>query len=213
MRENLPAAQQPDYSKESYDALTTLAFELEQRSHFDDPRGAVMFAGDFPNKLLKTFEGIVENDGKRPKKTPKFRMFACSRELEYGLSHMFKWENGIRLPDQPQGRVLPGSTIIWELWQIDGKYFIDTLMFQPGMKGTLELQPRTPLDDYKKEYENAVAVTGDWKTVCDVDRSSASTGNEEAHGLMFWAGLLFFFTVAAALAYRRGLKRSEYRQL
>jgi len=208
-RENLPAQDQPKYTKKSYDALTNLAFELEQRSHFDDPRGAIMFAGEFPNKLLTTFESIEAED-KRPKGVPKVRMFACSRELEYGLSHMFGWETGIRLPNQPPGRVLAGSTIIWELWRVNGKYYVDTLMHQPGVKGLLELQKRTPVAEYREEYVNTTKATGDWKKVCDVKESMMSLESIESHGPMFWLGVIALVTIVAMLAYRRGFRHAEY---
>jgi hypothetical protein len=208
MRENLPAKDQPQYSEKSYQALTELAFDLEQRSHYDDPRGTVMFAGEFPNKLLNTFESIAKSDNHRPRGVPKMRLYACSRELEYGLSHMFGWEQGIRLPKQPPGRVLAGSTIIWEVWRVNGELFVDTLMFQPGVKGLLELQERTKLDAYRAEYNEAIKGVGTWKEVCNVKESYLE--EIEAHGSEFWFALFVAIAIIAAVAYRRGFKRGGY---
>ncbi|KAH9256664.1 hypothetical protein BASA81_005168 [Batrachochytrium salamandrivorans] len=168
----------PMRSKEfpkQFDLLTDFAFRLEQESHFDDPRGAVMFAGEFPNNLLSRMESIEQNAGKRPKGVAKMHLFACSRELEYGMSHLFGWEQAIHLNNQPQGRVKAGSTMVWELWKVDGKYYVDTLLFQPpgGINEPLEslvlkLQNRTLLSDYRAAYERAINGTGNWRQVCNV---------------------------------------------
>ena len=213
MRENMPARDQPNYSEESYRALTELAYDLEQESHYADARGAVMFAGEFPNKLLRTFESCAnDSSGKRPKNVPKVRMFACSRELEYGLSHLFGWEQAIRLSNQPVGRVLAGSTIVWELWHNDGEYAVETLMYQPGMKGMLQLQKRTSLKEYRNQYLIAINETGSWQDICK-DKTITSQVLKEVHSSMFWFVLFSLVAVGLLLAYRRGFRRGEYEQL
>jgi hypothetical protein len=187
--ENVPKKFQPKVSEKEYQDLTRIAFDLEQHSHFDDPRGAAMFAGDFPNVLLKTLNAVAANGGKRPKMTPKMRLYACSRELEYGLSHMFGWEQGIQLPGEPIGRVRPGSTLIWELWQVNDQYYVDTYMYQPGNGGLLlEVQKRTLLEEYSKDYQDAIKATGDWAKICGTGKSESI--ESEQHGPMFWFALL-----------------------
>lgn len=211
---DLPAFFSTKEFAEEYDALTSLAFRLEQESHFDDPRGAVMFAGGFPEMLLGNLERVVTNNGKRPKGVPKMNLFACSRELEYGLSHLFGWEKAIHLPGQPEGRVLAGSTIVWELWRVDGEYYVDTLLFQPpgGVNEppnsfVLELQNRTLLTDYRRKYQDAISKTGDWKKICKVKDEVP-----EGHSPAFWAACTAVVLLLLGFAYRRGF-RNGYRQI
>ena len=203
MLENLPLDEQPHISKSDYNALTDLAFKLEQRSHFDDPRGAVMFSGEFPDLLLSTFEEIDEEDASMKKIKPKMRMYLCSRELEYGLSHLFGWENNIHLPGEPNGRVRAGSTFIWELWKVNGEYYIDTYLFQPGIERLFQIQGRTRLKDYREQYKRAISPIGNWQTVCKVP-SDETSENIEVHGSTFWFLAVITIAIALFMVYRRG---------
>jgi hypothetical protein len=210
IQENWPPNEQPEKSTEDLRALTDLAFELEQDSHFDDPRGAVMFAGEFPHTLISTFQEIEKNPEERPKTVPKMRMYACSRELQYGLSRIFGYEKGIKLPNEPVGRVRPGSTMIWEVWKIKGEFFVDTLLFQPGMKGVIELQPRANVTEYHEEYKNAIAETGSWQKICPTSQASV---DPEAHGSMFWFVFFVLLLTALVVTYRRAYARGAYQPL
>jgi len=65
----VPSEVTPELHKD----LTKLAFDVQEGSHYDDPQGAIMFAGEFPEQLLSYFERFNDiPEGKnRPKKTPK----------------------------------------------------------------------------------------------------------------------------------------------
>lgn len=172
-----------------------------------------MFAGEFPNKLLHTFEQIARAGGKRPKGVGKMNLYSCSRELEYALSQMFEFDHHIKLPGEPVGRVKAGSTFVWELYRSksSGEYYIQTLLFQPpGTNVELEehlapvemvLQNRTSLATYRAQYERAIKDTGDWKVVCDV--------KEPVKPRAWWFKwvVLALVTLAVTVAYRRGYRR------
>jgi hypothetical protein len=161
-REPLPISYQ------EHEELTRLAFELEQRAHFEYPGGATMHAGDFPNHLLSAFEEIQQNGGRRPDKLPKMRMHTCSRELHYGLAQMFGWMENIRIPGQPVGRIRAGTTFIWELHS-DMK--IRTYYYQYPDNYPKELQPPMEIAEYRAKYMQAVEKCGDWKDICVLHRN------------------------------------------
>lgn len=202
MAENLPPSDMPKINPEYLKALTNLAFQLEQQSHYDDVRGDAMFAGEFPNMLISTFESIIANNNKRPSKVPKMRMHACSRELQYGLEHMMGWFSEVKLPGEPVGRIRPGSTLVWELWSDATVY---TYLYQPGIDLVTELQPHTPVKDFRAQYENSIKDTGDWKKVCNVAEWPPVSQHEHSFvsgSFLFW--LIALFVVGFIVGYRKG---------
>ena len=157
--------------------LTQLAFDIEQGAHFDYPGGAAMHTGDFFNHLIASFEKIELNGGKRPNKTPKMRMHTCSRELHYGLSQLFGWQDSIRIPGQPVGRIRAGTTFIWELHD-DMK--IRTYYYQYPDNSPHEMQPPMSIAEYKAKYQAAIAKCGDWKSIC-VERKNKCLPDTETN--------------------------------
>jgi hypothetical protein len=163
-----------------HEQLTDLSFELEQDSHFSDPRGATMFAGDFPDALLDAFEAWRDLPaGKaRPKGTPLMRLYACSRELHYGLTHLFGW--AVDTPGQPKGRVTAGTTFMWELHNEGEAWFVRSLWWNPGMAAPAQLQPDAPLHEMRKAFEDYIAEHGGpWQKLCDFKSWNAAHGHHE----------------------------------
>ena len=213
MSENLPSSDMPKIKPEDMKALTDLAFALEQRSHYDDPRGDAMFAGEFPNALISTFESIVQNNNKRPSRVPKMKMHACSRELQYGLEHMMGWFSEVKLPGEPVGRIRPGSTIVWELWSDATVY---TYLYQPGIDLVTELQAHTTLVNFRAQFENAIRDTGDWKKVCNVNEWPPVSHEHSMFSNVSWFFVVVLILTGFIIGYRRGRfgglfgKKKEY---
>jgi hypothetical protein len=148
-------------SPELHADLTALAFDLEQRAHFDDPRGPTMFAGEFPEHLLSGFEHKLING-----RGPKMYLHTCSREVFYGLEHMFGWQNSFQIsPTNPPGQIRSGTTFIFELYD-DGS--MKALLWSPSVWGNyvVKLQPDTTLQDFRSKYDTYVKQHGTWQSLC-----------------------------------------------
>jgi len=164
-----------EITPELHQDLTNLAFEVQEGSHYEDPKGAIMFAGGFPESLISLFEKYesIPEGKKRPKKTPKARLFSCSRELMYGMEKLFGWQTS--LPNQPKGRVLSGTTFIWELHRVKdildpstSGLIVKSYYWQPELDEPVKLQKDVSLKTFRKQYEDYVAAYGGtWDEICD----------------------------------------------
>jgi hypothetical protein len=166
-------------SKSELAALTLLSFDMEQRSHFprSDPRGAVMFAGDFPARLLGAFDSVLANGGVRcvnppahstnarrpsPKSLAKMVIHTCSRDLLYALTYMF--ELVPRVPGQPPGRLTPASTLMFELYDNSS---VRVLFFHHSLGAPNELLGATPVEFLRDSINARIAASrGDWRQLC-----------------------------------------------
>lgn len=214
MQENLPSSDFPSVSKEQYDALTDLAFKLERGSHYEDPRGMVMFAGAFPESLLSTFEAIAHSKVKNkklklPKNVAKMSMFASSRQVQYAIGHTLGWESKVRLPGEPAGRSRAGSTIIWELWKVGDEYMVDTYLFQPGSTEELvELDKGVTLKEMQARYKQVMKKVGSWEQVCSVEDPIL-----EHHSSSFWFTVCVVLAFSLYFMYQRGTRYGGYQRL
>ena len=162
-------------SPQQHDQLTKLAFELEMGAHFDDPRGATIFAGDFPEFLLSSFEDKVKN----PDQGPKFVLHTCSREVMYALEDLFGW-NRFRLRGQPLGRVDAGSTFMFELYD-DGS--VQVLVWTPfNWAPPALLQPPMSLQEFRGVYDKYRAQRGTWRDIC-IHKNATTKGKAGAGSL------------------------------
>eukprot|EP00516_Mucochytrium_quahogii_P008265 CAMPEP_0203755840 /NCGR_PEP_ID=MMETSP0098-20131031/9186_1 /ASSEMBLY_ACC=CAM_ASM_000208 /TAXON_ID=96639 /ORGANISM=" , Strain NY0313808BC1" /LENGTH=514 /DNA_ID=CAMNT_0050647445 /DNA_START=252 /DNA_END=1796 /DNA_ORIENTATION=+ len=161
------------FNSDLHKKLTDVGFYIQEGSHYEDPKGATMFAGSFPETLLKSFEAWENTPkGKTPKKTPRARLFSCSRELLYGLEHMFGWE--VKIPNQPPGRVTSGTTFIWELHRVKDildpsktGLVVKSYWWRPGQDRVQHLQEDVALTTLRKKYESYIKKTGKWQDICD----------------------------------------------
>lgn len=162
---------------ELHEKLTALAFDIEQDSHYEDPQGAIMFTGGFPDTFLSDYELWENNPRRAKKKSAKMKLYSCSRELLYGLQKLFGWST--KLDGQPSGRVLSASTFIWELHREDGKLFIRTLHYHPSMDhGPRKLQPDMSIYEYRAKLNSYLEANGGpWNDICDFEHYNP-TDNE-----------------------------------
>ena len=145
-------------------ALNALAFELEQRARFYAPEMAAMMAGDFPESVLGSFETIARApEFKRSRKTPFLKIHTASRDLMYGMMHLFGWFDRVRVPGQPVGRLLPGSTFLFELWS---DLTVRVLFWNVGSDEPVELQPKMHLSELRARWEAAQNKAGRWRELC-----------------------------------------------
>lgn len=166
--------------RELHEAIKKLGFKLEQESHYEDPKGAIYFAGEFPNNLLSNFELFDEIKDrnkhgirKTPKKQPKMKLYLCSRELLYGLEHMFDWQ--VQLTNQPPGRVVAGTSFIFELHEEQDRYhpgyyglMVRSYYYSPGMEVAKQLMPDIGLRELREKYESYIHNNGGpWYKICD----------------------------------------------
>lgn len=162
--------------------ITKIAFDLEQGSHFEDGRGAGVFLGDFADDLLSTFEKIMDGSVTPGKNHPKMKLSSCSRELFYALENVFLWNSTVEiLPGQPKGRIVAGTTFIWEL-TMSG--MVNSYYYQIGYIKPKPLQPPMSLVDYRRYYAAYVSAHGKWRDVClkKNDNSDVRSSNVAANG-------------------------------
>jgi len=180
------AVKNDPFSTELRSKLTNLAFELEEGSHYEDPRAAIWFTGGFPLRIISSFEQFsADPTAPRPKKSPKMRLHLCSRELFYGLIHMFDLD--VQAPGQPHGRVLAGSTFIWELHVEDDLFhpgkkglMVRSYYWQPGMEVARPMMEFVSLERFRGIYESYVKKNGGpWYEQCDLEHFNDVT-NEHA---------------------------------
>lgn len=110
---------------------------------------------------------------------PLLRIYSCSRELLLGTQDLLGWK--LPIPDQPPGRAISGTTLIFELHRDgdDGELFVRSLFWVPGMDDAQQIEDVTIADLRARMQERFDAVGGTWDKICDFEHFNSWHNHHE----------------------------------